>query len=321
MTTCSPERRNLHFASGTDSCHAWLYLPADYSVSPVPVIVMAHGIGGIKAVLLDVFAERFRDAGYACLAFDYRCFGESTGSPRELVDIGNQQEDWRNAIAFARSLPELDAKRVIIWGTSFGGGHAIYTASHDHHLAAAIAQVPFTDGFATVKPIPMKTSLPLMALAVRDSIAALRGQDPVLIATAGEPGSVALMSSPDAMPGRLKIEAAARNGATMPDYVPARIGLHLASYSPGRRTKYIACPILFCIAESDSVTPSSTAIRQAAQAPQGEIIRYDAGHFDLYVGQLFEQAITDQITFLHKHVPVISTILEQSTTTKKEKIK
>ncbi|WP_332394589.1 hypothetical protein [Ralstonia sp. 1B3] len=30
---------------------------------------------------LDAFAERFSDAGYACLVFDYRNFGASEGAP------------------------------------------------------------------------------------------------------------------------------------------------------------------------------------------------------------------------------------------------
>jgi uncharacterized protein len=33
---------------------------------------MAHGIGGIKARGLAPFAERFREEGFAAIAFDYR---------------------------------------------------------------------------------------------------------------------------------------------------------------------------------------------------------------------------------------------------------
>ncbi|MGX9145996.1 hypothetical protein [Mesorhizobium sp. 128a] len=50
---------------------------------------MAHGLGGIKEMRLDAFAERFSDAGYACLVFDYRNFGASEGAPRQLLDIGS----------------------------------------------------------------------------------------------------------------------------------------------------------------------------------------------------------------------------------------
>ena len=150
----APSRQDLFFSSGGDRCHAWFYPPSTGGgeSTPAPVIVMAHGLGAIKLLRLDAFAERFQAAGYACLVFDYRHFGESEGQPRELLSISRQREDWRAAVAYARSLPDVDADRVVLWGTSFGGGHAIATAAADHSVAAAIAQCPFTDGLASAAP-------------------------------------------------------------------------------------------------------------------------------------------------------------------------
>ena len=51
--------------------------------SPMPV--MAHGLGGVRQMRLDAFAERFSSAGYRCLVFDYRHFGASAGEPRQLL--------------------------------------------------------------------------------------------------------------------------------------------------------------------------------------------------------------------------------------------
>ena len=61
-------------ASG-DELEAWLYLPE--GDGPHPAVVMAHGIGGIKAGGLAPFAERFREEGFVAIAFDYRNFGGS----------------------------------------------------------------------------------------------------------------------------------------------------------------------------------------------------------------------------------------------------
>lgn len=151
--TTLPERRELRFTSGTDRCHAWLYMPAPAEAGTPPVLVMAHGLGAVKELRLGAFAERFQAAGYACLVFDYRYFGDSDGEPRELLSIRRQREDWRAAVAFARSLPHIDHDRVVLWGTSFGGGHAIATAADDHAVVAAIAQCPFTDGLASARQI------------------------------------------------------------------------------------------------------------------------------------------------------------------------
>ena len=79
------DRLNVTFPSGPDECHAWLYLPK--GGGRPPVVVMAHGLGGVREMRLDAYAERFAAAGYVCLVFDYRHFGASGGQPRQLLSI------------------------------------------------------------------------------------------------------------------------------------------------------------------------------------------------------------------------------------------
>jgi hypothetical protein len=40
----------------------------------------------------------------------------------------------------------------------------------------------------------------------------------------------------------------------------------------------------------------------ARKAPKGEIKLYEAGHFDFYLGEAFEQLVADQTQFLSKHL-------------------
>ena len=98
---------------------------------------------------LPAYAERFRAAGYACLVFDYRCFGASGGEPRQLLDVERQLGDWRAALAYARGRDDLDRERLAVWGTSFGGGHALAIGAEDSGIAAVVAQCPFTDGISS----------------------------------------------------------------------------------------------------------------------------------------------------------------------------
>ena len=58
----------------------------------------------------------------------------------------SQLEDWRAAVAHARSLDGIDPKRIALWGTSFSGGHVVATAARDPKIAAVVSQAPFTDG-------------------------------------------------------------------------------------------------------------------------------------------------------------------------------
>jgi dienelactone hydrolase len=294
----SRARTDVTFQSGGVDCAAWLYTPD--TEGPFATVVMGHGLGGIRQMRLDAFVERFQAAGYACLVFDYRHFGASGGEPRQLLDINRQLQDWEAAIGYARSRPELDKDRIVTWGTSFGGGHSILTASRDHRLAAAIAQCPFTDGFASALTNSPLTTARLTTRAVRDLINSRRGQDPVYADTAGRAHSAAFMTSPDSIPGYL---ALVPESAPFRNQLAARSVFQIVRHRPGRKARNIACPILFCICENDTVAPAGPTKRYAAQAPQGETKLYADGHFDIYVGNAFERVVTDQLGFLNRHVP------------------
>ncbi|WP_218568274.1 alpha/beta hydrolase [Pseudomonas sp. Larv2_ips] len=100
LTHNAPERITVRIptASG-DEIEAWVYLPG--GTGPHPVVVMAHGIGAIKACGLAPFAERFREEGFVAIAFDYRNFGGSDGQPREVLSVPRQREDYTTVIGWA----------------------------------------------------------------------------------------------------------------------------------------------------------------------------------------------------------------------------
>lgn len=303
-------RLDLTFPSGGTSCAAWLYLPGCASAEHrAPVIVMAHGLGGTRELRLGAYAERFRDAGYACLVFDYRHFGDSQGQPRQLLAIDLQLEDWRAAIAFARAREELDPERVVLWGTSFAGGHVIAVAAADQHIAATISQCPFTDGIASARATGPIASARVGARALRDLLAARRGRPPVMVPLIGPPGSTGMMTTPDAEPGYLAIQP---EGVELRNEVAARIALALPRYRPGRRARDLRCPMLFCICEHDSVAPARRSVRHARRASRADIVVYPIGHFDIYVGEWFERAVAGQLAFLRRHVPAMADRLSRS---------
>ena len=128
MVALMGRREDVQFTCGDDRISAWLYRPEGDS-GPAPLLVMAHGLGAVRTMRLDAYAERFSDAGYACLVFDYRNFGDSEGQPRQLLDVGMQLADWAAAVAYGRTIAGIDPGRIGLWGTSFGGGHVIATAA------------------------------------------------------------------------------------------------------------------------------------------------------------------------------------------------
>ena len=292
------ERADVWFDSGGDRISAWLYRPE--TDGPAPLLVMAHGLGAVRTMRLDAYAERFQAAGYACLVFDYRNFGASEGQPRQLLDIDMQLADWAAAVSYARTLPEVDLDRIALWGTSFAGGHVIASAARLPGIAAAVAQCPFTDGLASIGAINPVTAMRVTARALRDIVAARRGKPPVMIPTAGMPGEVALMTAPDAYPGYLRLVP---DGVELRNEVAARIGLKVLVYRPGVEAEKVTCPILFCVCQTDSVAPARATLRHAAKARRGEVKTYPEGHFAIYVDDAFERVIADQIAFLDEHLP------------------
>jgi fermentation-respiration switch protein FrsA (DUF1100 family) len=291
-------RHDVSFDSGADTCAAWLYVPTGVTAPP-PVVILGHGLGGTREMRLDAFAERFAQAGIAALAFTYRHFGDSTGEPRQLLSITRQLADWDAAIAFVRSRRDLDRTRIAVWGSSFGGGHAITVAARHPELTAAIAQCPFTDGLASARALGPLASLKVLPSVVRDYLSVLRRRPPVMIPLAGKPGSLALMNAPDALPG---YRALVPPDTTFRNEVAARVAPTITAYRPGRSARAVVCPILFCISDTDTVTPPHQTERYARTAPRAEIKHYDAGHFEFYLGDAFEQLVGDQIEFLTRHL-------------------
>jgi dienelactone hydrolase len=293
----SMQREDVWFNSGSDRISAWLYRPA--TNDDAPLLVMAHGLGAVRTMRLDAYAERFSAAGYACLVFDYRNFGDSEGAPRQLLDIRMQLQDWTVAVAYARTLSGIDHNRIGLWGTSFSGGHVIATAAQLPGIAAVVSQCPFTDSIASLGTLSPLIRARITALAVRDLIAARFGRAPVMVPTAGKPGEVALMNAPDAYPGYMRLVP---SGTTLRNEVAARFFVKIVTYRPGRLASKITCPILFCVCETDSVAPSGPTRRYAATAPHGQVKLYPEGHFEIYVGDAFERVVADQLDFLDKNL-------------------
>jgi pimeloyl-ACP methyl ester carboxylesterase len=291
------QRQDVRFASGESECAAWLYLPP--RPGPGPAIVLGHGLGAVKEMRLDAYAERFAAAGFACLLFDYRHFGASGGEPRQLLDVDRQLEDWAAALRFARGLDAVDPDRVGIFGSSFGGGHVIVTAARDPRVAAVVAQCPFTDGLASSLTLPPASALKVGALAARDLLGSRLGAAPVRVALAGRPGEAALMATGDAVPGYLGLLPP---GLAFENEVAARVALQIMTRRPGRAARLVHAPILFCICDSDSVAPAGATARHAAQAPRAEIVHYPCGHFDIYQGGFFERAVADQLEFFQRRL-------------------
>lgn len=283
------DRKDLAFASGADSCAAWLYAAVGQETD-VPIVVMAHGLSGTRRDRLGAFAERFAAAGFAALVFDHRGFGDSSGEP-DLFDPGRQLEDWRAAIAFARSLPEVDASKVATFGSSMGGGNALAAAADDPAVAAAISQVPFLD---IVRQAHRSSPL----VTARMLAAAARGAH---LPAVGQPNEPALINAPGGEEGWRRVVSIGEDSRWR-NRVSSRWLLGVP-YRPAKHAAELHCPWLVCVGEADRVARPGPAIKAAKRAPKGELRIYaGVDHFDIYDGPAHEALIADQLDFLRRRL-------------------
>ena len=165
-------------ADGNVELGAWLYLP-ESKASRNPAITMAHGYAAVKEHGLAKFAEAFADAGFVVLLHDHRTFGTSGGEPRQDVDPWRQVADWRRAISYLESRPEVDPDRIGLWGTSYAGGHALVLGATDRRLACTVAQVPTISGYQQgLRRIAPESVAALEGALNDDERAQLRGEPP-----------------------------------------------------------------------------------------------------------------------------------------------
>ncbi len=291
-----PSRSDIQFQSKGLTCRGWFYSGGE---GVRPCIVMAHGFGGVKEMRLDAYAERFSSAGYHVMVFDYRHFGDSDGEPRQLLSIRRQHQDWRAAIEYVRTLAGVDGARMVLWGTSFSGGHVAAIAPEVQGIAAVISQVPHLDGAATAMAAGFKQNLRLGFAAFRDLLRMMTGRKPYYVDIVAAPGELGAMTAPGALEGVLRLIP---RGFEYEKVVAARIFLSVANYSPSRKASKIACPWLIQVALRDLTTPSKAAVKASKKAARCELITYDLDHFDVYVAPNFEKSVGDQIDFLKRHV-------------------
>ena len=263
-----------------------------------PCVVMAHGFGATRDSGLLPFATAFAADGADVLLFDYRGFGDSDGELRGAVDHRRHRQDYRAALARARGLGGVDPERIVLWGSSYSGGHVVAVAADDGRVAAVISQGAAMDGLAAVAEI-LRYAGPrhlarLSVQALRDAVGGLVGATPRQVGVVGPPGSLAAVTASDAFEGYGAI-----TGPTFRNEMPARGILAIPFNRPVRAAPRLRCPLLLVIAEGDTIAPPA-AVRRVAATAGGpvEVLSLACGHFDIYVGEMFAASLARQRAFL-----------------------
>jgi alpha-beta hydrolase superfamily lysophospholipase len=254
---------------------------------------MLHGWGGIQDALTVSYYEEFTRAGYAVMTFDYRGWGDSAGLPRHVISARQRVADGDAALAFLKSQPGIDPRRIVLWGSSFGGGHVVELAAEHPELAGAIAQVPMLDGMAAVRAVPLPRLLRFGLYAMADL---LKPGQPIYLPVVSEPGAFSSMDRDDA--GKALQLAETSIGRRYDNRVAARSMMTMGPYRPFKRLKNIRIPTLLLGASQDSVAPFVESAIRGVNNPNLTIASIDANHFEPYFEPTFSGVIRQQLLFL-----------------------
>ena len=154
------------------------FIPAP---SPRGTVLYFHGNGGNIGHRVEIVRD-FHELGLNVLIFDYRGYGESSGSPGE-------QGTYRDAMAAWRHLTEtrrIPAQSIVLFGESLGGAVAAWLAER-HTPGALVLYAAFTSVADMARALYPILPARLVVRLNYDTRAALAGvKCPVLIMHSSE---------------------------------------------------------------------------------------------------------------------------------------
>lgn len=267
------------FYSEGQQLGAILRLPDEPVSEPRPAIAQGPGWLGLKdAKLYERYHEALTAAGYLVLVFDYRGFGDSEGE-RNLIDPLQQVQDWRNAITYLQTRPDVDAKRIGVFGTGgTGGGNAVYVAGIDDRVRCTVCQVGVADGEDWLHR--MRREYEWIAFLQRleedRRRRVLEGTSELV-----NPREEIMVVAPERQATAVKKDVDSR----VPTHVQLRSADAILAYKPIDVVARISPRALMLIAvDPDAVTPFDHSVQlfERAGAPKRLVVQRDTSHYRAY---------------------------------------
>lgn len=265
------------------------------NVGPLPTILMCHGYFCIQDVLLSGFVQRFVDAGYAVVTFDYRGFGDSDGDigrvvpQRQIVDI-MAVLDW------CKDNVHIDAHRIALWGTSIGGCHVIEVAARRAEVKCVISQMAYADGEQLVtgdmgaeEKARFMDTLARMAEKKRQT---------------GKELMVPIIKVMTDEESRTFFEKKKKDFPALDIKVPYLAVWETILYHPSEAAARVTQPTFMVFAENDKVITLDygLAMYQALGANKSCHIQSKARHYQLFSGEHHNQVAARQLEWLRTHL-------------------
>src|SRR3989338_735073 len=120
--------------------HGWYVPVSPIHAQPRGTVLFLHGNAGNISHRIDSL-QMFHRLGYSTLIFDYRGYGNSSGTPSEQGTYRDAEAAWRY-LTERRHIPSC---RIVLFGESLGGAVGAWLAARQKPAALVIAS-----GFTSV---------------------------------------------------------------------------------------------------------------------------------------------------------------------------
>jgi hypothetical protein len=264
--------------------------PDEPGSGPRPGIVQGPGwLGLADSKLYERYHRSFTEAGYVVLVFDYRGFGDSEGD-RTLILPQLQADDIRNAITYLQTRPEVDPRRIGLFGSGgTGGANPIYVAAVDQRVKCVVSNYAFASGREWLRSMRREYEWLefLKQLAEDRKRRVLEGKGEMV-----EPREGLMVATPERKQTTVKKDVE----HLIPNRVSLRSADGLLEFIPEDYVARISPrAILFISTENDAVTPEDQTFRlyEKAGQPKKLILQKETSHYAAY-GDCFDQ-VTPQI--------------------------
>jgi pimeloyl-ACP methyl ester carboxylesterase len=278
-----------------------LYLPPGEQNLRRPGIVLCHGYTGTRRIHLPDYAKVLAAAGYVCLVFDYKGWGDSEGPKHRLAPY-SRAADVQAALSYMESRDDVDADRLALFGTSYGAAVAVFATAIDPRVKCLVASIGPGNGARWMRSVRRPDEyIDLMQRAAADRIQrALTGKsdlahrDEILL------------------PDRQSLEignAARRNNPAAVTHVPLEYVDHTLSFNPEWVVDRIAPrPVLFITSDDDRLVPpeETKAMYERAGEPKKLVVIKGIGHYQCYEDDALRQIMGASVDWYGRHLTFAS---------------
>jgi dipeptidyl aminopeptidase/acylaminoacyl peptidase len=275
-----------------------VYYPDDVEPpEPRAGIVLCHGYTGVKDIYLPDNARVLTEAGYVVMTFDYKGWGDSEGSRSRLAPY-SRVADVQAALTFLGTLPEVDAGRLGIYGTSYGGATVVWTGAIDLRVQCVVSVVGIGTGARWMRSVRRPDEFhDLLQRAARD-------RDKRVLDGKSEFVKREEILLPDRQSAELA--AARRNNPAAVGAIPLEYVDETLQFAPEWVVDKIAPrPVLFITTDDDRLVPAQESIElyRRAGEPKKLVVLEGYGHYEVYVEPAFSAVMQATVAWYRQYLP------------------